>query len=55
MVRKLWNAYRLTPESIRMAFGLMLLAALLLGGHELQHKSHLPVHGKHQLVHLGNN
>ena len=23
MVRKLWNAYRLTPESIRMAFELM--------------------------------
>jgi hypothetical protein len=55
MARKLWNAYRLTPESIRMAFGLMLLAALLLGAHELQHKSHLPVHGKHQLVHLSKN
>ena len=32
MVRKLWNAYRLTPEPIRMAFGLMLLVGLLLGG-----------------------
>ena len=55
MVRKLWNAYRLTPEPIRMAVGLLLLAALLLGRHELQHRSHLPFHNKHQLVQLGNN
>ena len=32
MARKLWNVYRLTPEPIRMAFGLMLLVGLLLGG-----------------------